>query len=346
MRKLFLLLLMVTLLACGAVGTPSTPSTKALAPAFTLVSESPVVTHGPSGTWDGRFTDPGAVLYYDGQFHMFRNGFSQWPGRVGVAYLTSPDGKVWTAVSDGPLFDADDVPYAEFAVLASSALVEDGQWVLYFHTWDSTSSVGPSRIGRATAPAPEGPWTVDPEPILVPRPPGAWDEFAVNAPNVIKTADGYLMYYTGAQQRAVSRQIGLARSEDGLTWTKYDNPDSVEPPFAESDPLLVAGASRTWDEGSLFQPRVVQTETGWLMAFRGNNFYQAHGYGLATSRDGLAWTKYLGNPIIVPEDLPGGRGAFQSALLAHDDRYYLFSEMSKGQGTDIYLFTHEGTIWE
>src|SRR5687768_6024087 len=79
-----------------------------IADVFTLFSAEPVVTRGERDEWDGRYTDPGAVVYHDGLFHMFRNGFRGWPASVQIGYLTSPDGLNWTEVREEPVLMSDD----------------------------------------------------------------------------------------------------------------------------------------------------------------------------------------------------------------------------------------------
>jgi len=53
------------------------------------LGDAPVVPRGIAGSWDDRFTDPGAVVYYDGMFHMFRNGFRGFPAASQVGYVTA-----------------------------------------------------------------------------------------------------------------------------------------------------------------------------------------------------------------------------------------------------------------
>ena len=130
---------------------------------FTFVSSSPVITNGPNREWDWQYTDPGGAVFHNGSIHVFQNGFVGWPAPVGVGYWRSDDlGATWIEVSEEPVFDGTDLDYVGRAALASSALVEDdGTWVLYFYTWDSAGwPAGQSKIGRATAPAATGPWTV------------------------------------------------------------------------------------------------------------------------------------------------------------------------------------------
>src|SRR6185436_19294128 len=84
------------LAAGGASGQESTPTTGS--PAFIPTSNDPVIQHGGFRvTWDHLYTDPGAVTYYDGLFHIFRNAFNAWPDAVNIAYATSPEGETWTA---------------------------------------------------------------------------------------------------------------------------------------------------------------------------------------------------------------------------------------------------------
>lgn len=115
MRKILLLVCLLLLFACAvpatvaptpiptkgsttrapaATSTPQVGSTPV--PFFTLYSDKPIVPKGQPGTWDDRFTDPGAVIYYDGMFHMFRNGFRNFPAESQVGYVTSTDGFTWT----------------------------------------------------------------------------------------------------------------------------------------------------------------------------------------------------------------------------------------------------------
>src|SRR5215208_4112701 len=131
-------LLMLALLALLVFTPIAAAQDDEVADIFTLFSDDPVVMRGERGEWDGRYTDPGAVVYHDGLFHMFRNGFQGWPAPVQIGYLTSPDGLNWTEVSEEPVLTSDEVPFAGVAALAASVLVEDdGTWVLYFYTWES-----------------------------------------------------------------------------------------------------------------------------------------------------------------------------------------------------------------
>jgi hypothetical protein len=307
---------------------------------FQLYSDDPVISHSPTfDDWDGRYTDPGAAFYHDGQFHMFRNGFRGWPASVQIGYLTSPDGLTWTEASEDPVLMTDDVAFAEVAALASSALVEsDGTWVLYFYTWNK-GRLASGAIGRATADNPLGPWTVHPEPVLIPGSSGGWDSLRVTAPSVLPTDDGYVMYYGGANEDTMG--VGMATSADGVTWTKYDDPATTEAPFAESDPVLVSNR-----EGYDFhQPRVESTENGYVMIFRhqpqfSNSAQRGQmGLGAATSSDGIQWNVVSDEPFWERSTISRSSGFWFTATAHHDDTLYLYIEGGRGSYTDIYAAT-------
>lgn len=89
--------------------------------------------------------------------------------------------------------------------------------MLYFHTiTDDTTQGGGDSIGVATAPSPTGPWTFQDELLLTPDPEG-WDSYTLWAPSVVRTEQGYFMYYSGlGPPPEWDRVIGLATSPDGL----------------------------------------------------------------------------------------------------------------------------------
>jgi len=312
---------------------------------FTLYSDQPVVPHSDkTSDWDYQYTDPGAVIYHDGKFHMFRNGFNSWPGSVQIGYETSDDGLKWTAVSPDPVMMTKDVPYAKVAALASDALVmDDGTWVLYFYTWNTMSGTGADgAIGRATAKEPTGPWTPDAEPILNPGSEGSWDDLRVAAPRVVKTDSGYTLYYSGSQKsNGLYTRVGMATSTDGIKWTKYNDPTTTDALYAESDPVLQTGDKRTF----IGQPMVQQTADGWLMLYRtANGSPKQMRVGYTLSQDGIHWTYDPKAIIWQPDFIPNSAGFWYTAFVHHEDTDYLYIENGIGAHTQIYAATHKGSL--
>src|SRR5262249_46308727 len=147
------------------------------------------------------YVDPGAVIYSDGLFHAFTNygtGLVQE-----IHHATSPDGVIWEAVGDDSrVLSVADTGYVWTVNTTSGIIREDGTWAMFFYGWKEQVPFLEldnyhTMIGRATAPGPDGPWTPDPEPVLKMGGSGAWDAHQVRHPSVVKTPNGYTMYYTG-----------------------------------------------------------------------------------------------------------------------------------------------------
>lgn len=118
-------------------------------------------------------------------------------------------------------------------------------------------------------------------PVLAPSTSG-WDNFSLASPSVIKVGSTYMMYYGGEDQTTHLRQIGLATSTDGLTWTRNPNP------------VLTPGAPGSFDSLEVQYPSVVYDGSTYHMWYMGTN--QSCNYiGAATSSDGVTWTKHSGS---------------------------------------------------
>ena len=310
---------------------------------FSIVQDEPIILAGDGGEWSNRLHNSGAVIFHDGLFHMFRNGYPTLPGNSVIGYATSPDAVNWTHYDGNPVLRTDDVPYADM-IMASSVLVTgDGTWVLYFLIWDTAER--PGAIGRATASEPTGEWLVDEAPVLLPGSAGTWDAAQVTQPSVLmnEAGDGYIMYYTGVDESGTNR-IGMATSEDGFIWEKYDNPYTLAPLFAESDPVLQPGDSDDWDSRSASRGRVVRSEDGYVMVYRIPASGRGFDYGIAMSQDGIIWHKHSDNPILTNNDMPPGAGnLFFPTLSYHDGSYYFFIEAFSGT-SQIYLFQHQAPL--
>ncbi|HEX2993110.1 MAG TPA: hypothetical protein VHO49_20645, partial [Anaerolineales bacterium] len=94
---------------------------------FQFHEENPVLPHRARPSWDSQFIDPGAMVYHQGQFHMFFNGISRFPAPVGVGYATSIDGFEWTRQSEEPVLSAEAMNSTNLLgsnLFVTSALVE------------------------------------------------------------------------------------------------------------------------------------------------------------------------------------------------------------------------------
>ena len=290
---------------------------------FAFTGETPVVTRQLAGH-DESWMNPGAVIDHEGELHMFANVFSQWPGHVAFPHLVSQDGSTWAKADSSPAFASDDIPFVDSgADVSAGYIAADGTWVLIFETVELSD---PWVLGRATAPGPDGPWTIDPEPILTPGPTGSWDSGGLQWPSVAQTDQGYLMYFTALDRRGGRGSIGLATSPDGRTWTKHDGP--------------VLSAELDWERGQVDRPRVVDTPSGLAMVYAGGRLTDR---GLAWSEDGIAWQRDGQLPVITRETFPISGNAWDAALVYRDGTLNYYLEIGSASGaspsTDVYLAT-------
>lgn len=128
---------------------------------------------------------------------------------------------------------------------------------------------------------------------------GAWDSLGVETVSVIIDADApagqrYKMWYAGQYFNEYRYEIGYAYSADGISWTKHGSP------------VLQVGSASGWDNAFLEGPSVVKDGNtykmwycGYDVTVNGSSTDGKASIGYATSTDGINWTKYANNPIMV-----------------------------------------------
>lgn len=300
-------------------------------------TQVPILVGGVGGDgWDYPFVDPGSVVEHGDAFHMFpvgsgedRPGDEEESVGAGIGYAVSVDGTSWE--TQALLFTEADVPYADMLGANTVLIQPGGIWVMYFEAViDPCTEHGDHcyeyRIARATAPAPSGPWTIDPTPVLETGPEGAWDAGFVSGPSVMVVDGGYVMYYSGGDKES-SGGLGIARSEDGAVWVK--------------DPEPVFGPSAPWESGAIRRPNVLRTPGGWVMTFAGRT---GGNRGIAYSEDGLVWEAYPGNPILdgLMVELPA---IFDTDLVYVDGQYrWYLGNGGHRSGSDVFLMVYDGEI--
>lgn len=167
--------------------------------------------------------------------------------------------------------------------------------------------------GVMDAESPDGlNWFVGDSVVLTPGTAGSFDQ-NIHSVSVIKHAGTYVMYYT-ASRNGDSLTIGRAVSQDARHWQK-----------SPGKPVLVPDSTGTWDSRSVGGAKLVGFENGkfrmWFGGYDGVNL----GTGLATSPDGIVWTKDTANPVLN-HGAPGSFDATQAGVMAvakRDSLYYM-----------------------
>ena len=90
----------------------------------------------------------------------------------------------------------------------------DGKYCL-FYMGNSNGKTNTKRIGLATAPSLDGPWTRSDKPILEAGPAGAWDDHCTTNPAFIKRPNGeYWLYYKSWFSFYTKAEINDMEEED------------------------------------------------------------------------------------------------------------------------------------
>jgi hypothetical protein len=117
---------------------------------------------------------------------------------------------------------------------------------MYYNGLEQAFYIPGSSIGRATAENLTGPWIKDEHPVLTTGKKGEWDAGFIIPSSVLALKDGsFLLYYSGGVEIEQWNDfyIGLAFSDDGRYWKKYNDPATKERPFMDSDPVVRTGAA-------------------------------------------------------------------------------------------------------
>lgn len=127
-------------------------------------------------------------------------------------------------------------------------------------------------------------------PLLSKGAPASWDDKQVQGLILLRDDSEIKMYYGGVNAAGVG-QIGLATSplDDGINWTKE-----------ATNPVITVGAPAAWDDEAVGPGGVIKDGATYKMWYHG---YDGTTYkiGLATSPDGIVWTKEVTNPVLSPD---------------------------------------------
>lgn len=106
-------------------------------------------------------------------------------------------------------------------------------------------------------------------------------------PQIFKSGNTYYLYCQSTSQSAGQAPYSVFSSSDGVNWT-LQNATGIS-----------RGSAGAWDATAifLFTPAYIDVGGTWHALYSGVNASNVIGIGLATSSDGINWTKYVGNPV-------------------------------------------------
>ena len=229
--------------------------------------ENPVFD-GEPGAWDGSGEHAPFVMKNGDLYQMWYEGFDGDVRQLG--YATSRDGVNWRKYPGNPVLQAGPESYDQFVAGHGTVLYEDGLYKLWYHAIGDLDGVGDVDAIIAYATSPDGIHWTKHGPVLVGAP-ESWDT-GLWGPSVLNVNGAYWMWYSaGGPVYPIS--IGVARSRDGVIWTRVgDRPVITDPDFIDnfSDPHVIL-------DGRTFKM--------WM-----GNFFSDGAIYYADSRNGIDWT--------------------------------------------------------
>jgi hypothetical protein len=180
-----------------------------------------------------------------------------------------------------------------------------------------TFTINIASASSSSAPAGAAGWSkYTSNPVLAPST-SSWDNGLIASPSVIKVGDTYMMYYEGQDKTTYTWHIGLATSTDGVTWTK-----------SASNPVLSPGASDKWDEFEVRYPSVHYDGSTYRMWYWGrSDIDDIARIGLATSTNGIAWTKYA-SPVLGAD---GDSGYIPGSVIKSGSTFVMWFKTQYGE---------------
>lgn len=299
-QYLFLSLLLFT----GCTETEKSPPIS-----FTPWEHNPILRPGDSAAWDNQAVQVPFVTCHDSVFYLFYTGFNT-SGTVAIGLATSTDGYHFTKLPGNPVLAPGEEGFDSYTTGAPVVIKNDSIWIMYYNASDvSGYGPGPS-IGRAISQSPAGPWKRDENPVLTAGNKGEWDYSYIIPSSIISTDNGNLMmYYSGGDKFGPDGVgfIGMATSQDGIHWKKYNNPETELHPYKESDPILGPSEKGQWDDYGTWSCCVYRDHERYRAIFGGTAIKdnaEVIAFGFATSADGIHWIKDNRNPFLETSDDP------------------------------------------
>ncbi len=235
----------------------------------------PIISRGTAGQFDSIDVLNPSVIRHGSELWNYYSGFDGKTWHTGLA--TSIDGLVWQ--KKGKILSPDPQTWEGDYIAANGSAIQWNGEIFYYYQGNSTPQIGLARSKDGLS------FTKLPQPVLPVGPRGSWDERGAADPYVITLNGKLYLYYLG-QDRARRQRLGVAVSDDGISWKKL-----------RSNPLLELGEAGSFDEKGLGEPAVWVSGGNYFMLYTGRDKTEHRRMGIAISQDGVHWKKSNAAPF-------------------------------------------------
>ncbi len=233
-----------------------------------------------------------------------------------------PPNTNWIDYQYNPVVSPSIVPTYSIAVCHPCVLYDDGIYKMWFaafydnaiaNIWYAISNDGKNwQLGSNN-------------PVLTPG--YSWDSHHVSSPRVIKDGNNYRMYYLGFADEYGPWNIGLATSPDGINWTKQGDP------VVHSD----------YNEFRIQTGDIIKVNDVYYLYYAVHNlpYYQI---SVATSSDGVNFTKSANNPILIVNENWEGTGVKSPSVIYENEQYKMIYSAFPETGFGM-AYSSDGINW-
>lgn len=239
------------------------------------IHNHPILDLGQPGTHDEDGVMSGCVVRNKDRLYAYYTGWSRCqtvPYHVSVGLAESiDDGRTFKRVFEGPVVDR--TPLEPYMTMSPYVLCEDGIWKMWYGSgtrWVEIDGTMEPIYQIKYAESRDGlGWQQDN--IICINQTHALE--ANTRPSVMKTADGYEMWFSyrhsiGFREASGGYRIGYATSKDGKVWTRHEDPQGL------------AVSEDGWTKNMIAYPNVIMLKGKKTMFFNGDGFGRS-GFGYA-----------------------------------------------------------------
>lgn len=235
----------------------------------------PIMELGEPGTFDDDGMMPSYVLEHENRIYLYYSGWNRGvtvPYRNSIGVAVSDDGgETFARMYEGPIMDRNALE--PHIAVTPCILRENGLWRMWYISglrWVEVAGHFEPVYVIKYAHSQDGiAWTRPNHQCIAQR----HELEAYSHPTVIRTGDGYRMWFSFRDSRdyrdgAGAYRIGYAESKDGLEWVRRDEAGGLET------------ALQGWDSTMTCYPYVIELDGKTLMFYNGNGFGRS-GLGFA-----------------------------------------------------------------
>ena len=195
-------------------------------------------------------------------------------GHSTIGYAVSNNGINWTIPVNHPVLNTGaSGEWDSYAVTDGVVLKENNSYKMYYR--GTNVHDGYAAIGLAISSDGIN-WEKYPSPVMVPNE----TEIAIGPEDIIKVNGKYYLYYNNLNNGYI--EVGLAISNDGINWTRYQNP--------------ILYPTLSWEGSATYSSSIIYENGIYKMVYANSNV-NVSAFGEAISLDGINWEKVGSSPF-------------------------------------------------